>query len=287
MDIKTISVALVAVMVGAVMFGAFIPIFDDLGTQVTTTEQNATVRYASIDAGNSAITIENVSGGTNLINGVSTNLSTDMGGITVWILTDTVGIRIGADNRTSFITATHSATLVAGETIAFDNGTCTITTGSYTDVSDYSVIYYPDLNGTYGQYYDVNLIADKSSEVLIYRVGLNGAVPHFVGTYNYNKGFKMTLEPTFVVAGGDNIPYTGDATVSIEPKDTTYLNYALDNEAVQFDGSTYDLFFVAPISYHVVTDSDGMVLDVLGIIPLVIGVGLVIMAIGIFVTRKF
>lgn len=282
MNVKTIVVLITSAIVSLLLLTTVVvPIIESGSQTLGEEEQNVGYNFSSYKD-NETFTLEHVTGSTNLINGVSRDLREEFSG-TVWIISEEVCIRIGSDVRTSFICTGYSNTLVAGDTITFSNGTVVIDTENFDGEYSYSRLYVPDLNGTYGGFYNVPVKVDKSQDVFIFKTGMSGDA-HWTGVYNIYYGFRLTSPIVFVVAGQPNTAYGGTFELDVTPTDIG-VSYTLSpsnviGHYVMEDGTeinnTTDRFFIAPITYHVAEDNDGVVYTLLSILPVFVVIGIAI-----------
>lgn len=284
----------IGLVVGLTMIaGLVVPVVESSQNTIVTIENNSTMNYAaSMDAGYS---IEGVSGSTNIINGVTTPHT----GGTTWVFSDHVQVRIGGDNRTSFICPEFANTLYSGEKITFANGVVTITTAAYSGTFEYTHLYVPSATGTYGAFYNNPFGANNSSEVFIVGLGFPAGNVNFTGTYSATKGWEQIGSPFIVNAATAATPQDYNVKLTATPSPTSPISYTLHTasgvtwEYIEegeepVDGTTANqIFAIAPIEYRTLEPQDYGAYALLSIIPLMGIVVLIVFAASTIRSRRY
>lgn len=282
MDIKTITVALVAVMVGAVVFGATLPIWQDLEDEHTTTYTNNATGYtrASLLDLTGTHTITNTNE-TLIIDGESKTFAN----YTVGIASDVFnGRRFGT--QIQFGTTT-GANITGNINITITNGVVngTVATKTYTDVPIHYLAY-PDPNGDYAM-----LFSDTSTRSIYLN---NPAEQFYTANYINTTSEWFSYYNGVLTVGGevnDTITFNGSQV----DYDTEVYRYSTNLDDITFtvdnNGEDYTVHpYVCVIPYQVygmASVENHMVFDVLEIIPLMMVLGLLIGAIGWVISKKF
>lgn len=313
MDIKTISVALVAVMVGAVMFGALIPTFqsiaDNAGEPITKTNVGTSHTFREMVPGDE-LRVDSV-----WVNGIKTDTWTLNGetvlneGITSlewdWaLISDAYFLQSFASNNSS-VGAYGAIVAEPGATQYLGGAVESSPNRSYIWVmnDDKSITYHRDYAGDIGTpvtynstwAYVASTIEDgaymsaqvttnpyfaKQGDKNIILAG-NYTTGELDTGYYYSKNGVLTLL---------NSSYTG--TVNFEQslsRGTTDIYDTLVTVSVT-DGTINEQFspYRALVPYEVTGHaSSGSVYEVFTILPLVVAVGLLLGTIGFFVSRRF
>ena len=277
MNIRPIVIlAVVVTLLGSLL----LPVLNDAQYGVSDEVNNVGANFTTINEDdNFKMTFENVSGSTNLIDGVSRNLVSEFGS-TVWIVSDDITIRIGSDNRTSFVTEAHSMTLSPGDKISFEDGTVTIDTADYDSTTSYSRLFMPDKSGDFGAFYGLPAHVDNNQEIFMFAPALSGDSYHWVGEYNFKTGFKILSDPVTIVANSDNVPFDGDLTVTVNPDVGDLSSYisgwddftitVTPTEGESTSTTPNDLFYIVPLVYHVPTDDQNQQIKLLYVLPVLI-----------------
>lgn len=314
MDIKTISVAFVAIMVGAVAFGAMLPIFQD----VTATEDTFTNEgYYTMD-----------------------KIDNDTERVITWSRSTPDKITIdGVDFDMSFAETNKSYTLIGSESVilryqvdssvkgiqvygseyvgfhtgsaesAGTNLTITLSSGSFTYVTDgtsplnktFSVgtdayVINPSTQGQYAfvmkkSNIPAYVLADSDIRFLGVSVtgGPNGIAIYGIG--NVEDG--MTLSTIYKPNTITTVTYTDPVVTDSEINGYVDL-YTLDKYTftITYDANTYDAtysYFLVPseVTAEKSIHGDDGFNTIVDLIPLVIGMGLLLIAVWWFVVRKF
>lgn len=286
---------LMTLVVGVILAGSLlVPVIDSATTPEVPTNTSMSWKVSEADEW----TLTNVSGGTNIINGVEVPQS----GPTLWILADTVQVRIGADNRTSFISPNLSNTIAEGGTITFADGQCSITSGDYSYTFAFSKLYVPDENGTLGAFYQGSqfTVNKNYSDMFVCSLGFAADVTkNFTGTYDFkNETWDTLSEAKTVVPGGVPTAYNYSTEVSfITESNTNYtelVNLNVDDALINFvpkegdtvAGNILNLYCIAPITPEI-TDSDLPAwMNLVKAIPILVIVALLITAVGAIAYRR-
>ena len=282
MDIKTITVALVAVMVGAVVFGATLPIWSDLEEEQITT-------YTNNPTGYTRASLLDLSG-THTLSSTGEVLTID--GEVKSIANYSVGIASDGFNGRRFGSYIQYSTLEHGSS----GGSMEITiidgivngTVAGTTYTDYKINYlaYPDPNGKY------SMVFSDTTNRSVY---LNDPKTDF-----YTANFISTTVEWFSYYDGvltvdgsinDTMTFSGQKV----DYDTSVYRYNINQDDITFiidnDGEDYTVHpYVCVVPYQVygmASAETHMVFDVLEIIPLMMVLGLLIGAIGWVISRKF
>lgn len=310
MDIKTISVAFVAIMVGAVAFGAMLPIFQDVTATEDTYTNDGYYRMSKITSTDDDVTIkwDYTKPYIFVVNGVDCELpfGSTTGAIFPYTImcSDTWGIRATIYNsgvtldmvlfgNASGLIWYSSTTDGYNVTFTFSSGTFTAgRDGGSSTTQSYTTAYYLDKNGP---------LTMKKGTVSAY---LNDDSPIFSTgrTSTIVSGVNMNINVQATIDDGATVsmiyPDTG-YTVTNESVNATPVNghinlYSFDN--VTFDisgegGSGTATYGQVIVPYQVTAErtvqgSDGFN-TIVNLIPLVIGMGLLLIAVWWFVVRKF
>lgn len=299
MDIKTISVAFVAIMVGAVAFGAMLPIFQD----VTATEDTFTNEgYFFLDKFEDEYTFywDSATPDTFTVNGETVTYHNNSGFAVSLVLGQNFAVRFpnGNTNVSFYGAGTYVSTNAEKPTftLTYSSGSVTATNGTDTKVIN-------SVTEVFGLVEKGNYVMKKStssaylnsgSEVIadseIYASGqtFNGSNYvwwHLQGTIDdmeYPDTFNNTLTVTNEVIHGDYDTKHNDLYIL----DNLTFTVTTSNAVVYNVTASY---FVVP--YEVTADrtiqgGDGFN-TIVNLIPLVIGMGLLLIAVWWFVVRKF
>lgn len=297
MDIKTISVALAILTVGAVMFGALIPIFQD----VTATEdvfsnvKGSQGYFVSLDDStvSYSLTFDGSNPGKVVVNGEDVPLFDG----TIIAITDSGIFRCNNSlgTRLSLISSSNTASAIESTLqISVENGVFTYSIGGADSVTmDISTGCFA-LAPT-GDYVmtGANQTIYVNSDTEIYGSGLTSVTG---GAWNTN--FQLIGSIDDGVAVTVNYPVNNKPSISNESINYTEVSnykglYKLHN--ITFDATigddvtacSYDRIIVpADVLGERSNHVDGPTGAVIDLIPLMIGLGLVILSIGWFVARK-
>lgn len=295
MDIKSISVALVAIMVGAVAFGAMLPIFQDVTATEDTFTNDGFYRMKEIKNGDTWVKI---SGGTWTYNTDDVIIYSN-GGYNM-VLGDEWCVRGNGTARGTFVSGGAQDT-----TVVSANDVITITG---TGISSNDT---PAISGYGGCSTGSYLLTDPSKSVYvkpdtpIYATGTTeisasgSGLFHIEGTIK--DGFTITAYSVYSTTPYDSIT-TSNVVVNYSPVSGYVELYKLDSitfdiEAVKtIEGTpttyttsaTYNSYVVP---YEVTAEraihGDSGFNTIVNLIPLVIGMGLLLIAVWWFVVRKF
>lgn len=303
MDIKTVSVALVAVMVGAVMFGALFPIFDDVTATEDTFKNDGYYRMSKLtssDADTVTIEWDYTTPNQVTVNNEDITLNAN---VTVSVISDTNFVfralyTGGAFIAVQFYGATggaFSATVQDAQnmTVVCSAGTATATVGENSKTASYDVIYYPDNDGAY-------IMKNKDESAYM----LKDSEFFGCGTTTTVSSNSLGVVVDGTIEDGATVTVWRDlANGTVIDTDSVVVHSTLNNDYVglyELDKITFDAsynsedyaitysYFVVPYevtaerSVHV-TDSMGAIMD---LIPLIIGLGLVLMTVAFFLKKK-
>lgn len=292
-NVKSIAMTAIVTAISALMVATLlVPVVSSAQYSLTEEENNASYQYSSASA--EGFSLENVSGGTNLINGVST---VHTGG-TNWVFSDYVQIRIGADNRTSYICPEYANTLNAGDKIVFENNTVTITTAAYSGTYEYTHLYVPDASGDYGAFFGQNFHVNNGTPMFIVSLGFPAGAVNFTGTYSYTEGWNQIKAPTTTVAAGAAIPLNKSVEFEINvvedkisygifPATAPFSwKYVEDGEDDVIGTASAQIFAIAPLTYNTLEESSSPLFTVIGVVPIIVLAGLVIGVVGTFIRNR-
>lgn len=302
MDIKTISVALVAVMVGAVMFGALIPIFADVtatedtftnegwtrmekygtDTEVTVFWDHTKPHQITVDGvvielpigSGSEFSMTVVGSPEFLLRYRSTNAT--IGGVSYF--NSTGGYHAGTNDGTDMTLTISNGSVTA------NNGTSPVTE-TYTD---YVFVVSNDSGGYVMKKPTVESYLNSDSE--IYGIGRSQ-----VGASFYSIVMLGTIEDGVTVESPQLSPPTfSDESItysSVKGHEDLYSFEKITLVATS-NGTDYPLTYNQVIVPYEITaertiqGGDGFN-TIVNLIPLIIGMGLVLLTVGWFISRKF
>lgn len=280
---------LVAVIVVATVA---IPVIEDSSKSINTEQNNSAPLYTQMPT-SGTIEISSLGNGNYKIGDVE--YTPTMG---TFIITDSVMARISPDNSFTIYDPTNGKQTRfdnSNNLITFDNGVCRYNTSTGQSMeAAYSFLYVPDTNGTLGLYFmtgSLPLYLDKGQDLMVVSNPLNSvmfsAKVTETGTISYYvepKVFNQTVNGTIT-------NYNGNLNVAIdmsEAGDSPTGTWKLSKTAVVAtpEGeSALDLFFIAPITYHVISENDSMMISLLQIVPLLLLIVPVMMAVRMYSSR--
>lgn len=280
---------LVAVIVVATVA---IPVIEDSSKSINTEQNNSAPLYTQMPT-SGTIEISSLGGGNYKIG--NTEYTPTMG---TFIITDSVMARIAPDNTFTIYDPTNGKQTKfdnSNNLITFDNGVCRYNTSTGQSMeAAYSFLYVPDTNGTLGLYFmtgSLPLYLDKGQDLMIVSNPLNSvmfsAKVTETGTISYYvepKVFNQTVNGTITDYGG-NLNVAIDMS---EAGDSPTGTWKLSKTAVVAtpEGErALDLFFIAPITYHVISENDSMMISLLQIVPLLLLIVPVMMAVRMYSSR--
>lgn len=280
---------LVAVIVVATVA---IPVIEDSSKSINTEQNNSAPLYTQMPT-SGTIEISSLGGGNYKIGNAE---YTPTAG--AFIITDSVMARIAPDNTFTIYDPTNGKQTKFDDSnnlITFDNGVCRYNTSTGQSMeAAYSFLYVPDTNGTLGLYFmtgSLPLYLDKGQDLMVVSNPLNSvmfsAKVTETGTISYYvepKVFNQTVNGTIT-------DYNGNLNVAIdmsEAGDSPTGTWKLSKTAVVAtpEGeSALNLFFIAPITYHVISENDSMMISLLQIVPLLLLIVPVMMAVRMYSSR--
>lgn len=280
---------LVAVIVVATVA---IPVIEDSSKSINTEQNNSAPLYTQMPT-SGTIEIKSLGGGNYKIGDVEYTPTQG-----TFIITDSVMVRMAPDNTFTIYDPTNGKQTKfdgSNNLITFDNGVCRYNTSTGQSMeAAYSFLYVPDTNGTLGLYFGTGklpLYLDKGQDLMIVSNPFNAvmfsAKVTETGTISYcvePKVFNQTVNGTIT-------DYSGNLNVAIdmsEAGDSPTGTWKLSKTAVVAtpeSGSALDLFFIAPITYHVISENDSMMISLLQIVPLLLLIVPVMMAVRMYSSR--
>lgn len=289
MDMKQIITATVAVILVCLVA---VPIIDSSTETINTEQNNSAPLYTQMPT-SGTIEISSLGDGNYKIG--NAEYTPTMG---TFIITDSVMARIAPDNTFTIYDPTNGKQTKfdnSNNLITFDNGVCRYNTSTGQSMeAAYSFLYVPDTNGTLGLYFmdrSLPLYLDKGQDLMIVSNPLNAvmfsAKVTETGTISYYvepKVFNQTVNGTIS-------NYDGNLNVAIdmsEAGDSPTGTWKLSKTAIVAtpeDGSALPLFFIAPITYHVISENDSIVISLLDLIPVLL-IAALIVGIGYSIARR-
>lgn len=299
MDAKTIAVALVCVMVGAVMFGALIPVFGD----VTATEDTFTntgyyrMSYVETDT-DITITWDHTKPHEIVVNSDIVKLPDNPDVTLSIVMNDTWIVRYTGDALQMYLNASshRDASVSAGTDaeITLSGGTVNwVSTAdeNNTATTTYTYVYYATNDGPYIMKSALDS-AYLKGDSLIYGHGRSyvaGSSHMYRVTGTIDDGITVTdVYPSSGITNGD--PIINDQAMNnyIDLYKFDNVSFEVTNENNNEQGTVTYSYVVVP--YEVTAErsvhpdeSMGVILD---IIPLVIGIGLLLLTVAWFL-RKY
>lgn len=306
MDIKAITVALVAVMVGAVVLGATYPIFGDLSDDQKTVFNNDYNRYSRLidsDLENLSLKIEwnDLTQGSVIIT-VGTNdpytLSVSRSRVPL-IMTPYGTVEENAVNSRGILRSVDSPTysyLTGGPiVITVASGVVTVTNGSGDDMTTTTFnvgdwLFYPDDKGDY-----TAMNTTSSADDVIKINSIDDL--YFCTTINTDSlGFVSGHGDTCTFYSQPDTPSYSMELLSSQPLDgytdvitTKITQYAISSEAGTNSDDSQFVPFITMVPRAVTghTSMDNTMSMMFQLIPLVLTIGVLLGAIGWFISRKF
>lgn len=306
MNIKVVSVALVAVMVGAVMFGALIPIFDDVtATEDTftnegyftydpiTSDSDVTLTWEKanpgvISVGEKSLTMPEGAGSWTIVGSENFTLryyrNATVSGVQMYSNVGYISVNSGGSYDTATITISETQLVITDGT-----NTRTVSIGTHGFVLNV------DGNGplTLKTPTDSAYILDDSEIYLCGTTFVTGSGTNdFVGVFGYGTVNEVTLSSFYGNTGNNTVSF-GTPVINAVAVDSHVDLYQISNVVFPLTQNsatvtaTYSYFVVptevtAERAVHV-TESEGAIMD---LIPLIIGLGLVLMTVAFFLRKK-
>lgn len=318
MDIKTISVALAIVTVSAVIFGALLPMFQDVTATEDTFTNEGYYRMDKITSSDSD-TLTILWDHTNPY-GVTVNntfVPINIDGM-VSVLADTnFTVRLNKTSTTNMAIQWYSTTggafsadVLSGTdmTIICENGTATATRGEDSRTGNYDVLYYPSINGPYVMK-GANDVAYMIGDSVIFACGTS-QIRKSDGGLIGSQALGVEIDGT--IADGVSISVWRDLSdATTINTDSIVLDYSevsnyqslyklskitfdaiytetIDDAPVSVNNPITYSYFIVP--YEVTAERsvtvDGPTGAVIDLIPLIVALSIVILAVGWFITRK-
>lgn len=288
MEMKQIITATVAVILVCLVA---VPIIDDASKTISTEMQNSTERY---------IVASSSSTGTHTIEITETAVLWD-GEPQQQFLTDnpgrcgsteniviaslsTIGVNLTVWENGS--TPTQYSLNTAGDNVTFNNGTAVITkNGATVSTTTYNTLIMPSVDGDYGCFRGTPSFLEESPIHVdhgkpIYGIGAPYTSPTDNGMYL----ISVTDGNARTIAGYN---YDG-STISTKTYTIDFLMEEGDISdtfrSVKVDGAIVFYLF-APLTYHIITDQQGVTITLLELIPVLL-VAAVIIGIGYSIMRR-
>lgn len=285
MEIKQIITATVAVILVCLVA---MPIIDDASSSINTEIQNPTEKYIVINSDSTGTHTVEITESAVLWDGepqqqYMTDNPGRCGNTEYLVLTSmsTIGVKIDLWTGSSPIVYTLNS---PGDKVTFIDGTATIIkNGEEVSTTTYNTLIMPSVNGDYGLFLG-NRLTQNPVHVdhgkPIYMIG-----GQYVSSTSYSMYFaSITDGNSNLISGYD---YNGtsitEKTYTITPQITkgdlsdTYSN-------IKVDGN--NAFYVfAPLTYHVITDNQGITITLLELIPVLLIVA-VLIGIGYSIMRR-
>ena len=313
MDIKTISVAFVAIMVGAVAFGAMLPIFQDVTATEDTFTNDGYFRMTKITDTDDDVTVtwDYTKPYIFTVNGVDNTVPTGVTSGNVFPYTlmcsDTWALRFSVTDSGATISLQLygsgadyiwyiNSTSGYNVTCTFESGTFSISReGGAVTTQSYTTAYVIDNTGDY-------VLKKGNSPAYLHKDSVIYSVGRSYGTFGGTSTF-MNVNVQATIEDG--------ATISLIYPTS---GYTVTNETIHYSKvtSSEDLYKFSNITFDVVDGSSNTYSAVYGqvivpyqvtaertaqggdgfntivdLIPLVIGMGLLLIAVWWFVVRKF
>lgn len=289
MDMKQIITATVAVILVCLVA---VPIIDSSTETINTEQNNSAPLYTQMPT-SGTIEISSLGDGNYKIGNAEYTPTKG-----AFIITDSVMARIAPDNTFTIYDPTNGKQTKFDDSnnlITFDNGVCRYNTSTGQSMeAAYSFLYVPDTNGTLGLYFmtgSLPLYLDKGQDLMVVSNPLNSvmfsAKVTETGTISYYvepKVFNQTVNGTIT-------DYNGNLNVAIdmsEAGDSPTGTWKLSKTAIVAtpeSGSALPLFFIAPITYHVISENDSIIISLLDLIPVLL-IAALIVGIGYSIARR-
>lgn len=290
MEVKESLTGILAVIIALTMIVVVaIPIVDSITQDnMTVVQQNAGYRYTSMDTTEDvALTYADSTytlNGTDIKQIVDTSAATATSPIVAYIITDSLAARLYFSDTQNVCTLYGPALtesnkqhiLASGETLTLSGGTWTLSGGSADATGSYSFAYVPSTSGEFGAYRpDAQIYADAGAEIVIAN-GLSGTwVAHGTVTGSITTDFALTSD------GGDNTANINVTLNTTEQDDGTILISGFRPDI----SASYGIL-IAPIDYHVTDEGSKAVMSIANMIPLILIVGVLIMAVTLIIRRN-
>lgn len=313
MDIKTISVALAIVTVSAVIFGALLPMFQDVTATEDTFTNEGYYRMSNYDASaEHTVVWTQDNHKTVTVDGVDVPIDISIVGSQITLIADTnflVRYNLYADGATLTFVGGSGGTYTASTsaTITMSGGTCTAVMDANTRTSAYTNLYLPSLDGPYVMK-KADTIAYLNGDSEIFAYGLT-RVKNSAGGNTGSPGFGLEFSGSYDSGITDRIwrndntaPLSlSDVSLNVAKNDkfvdlyifesitaTGTLTETIDDQQVTTSSGVTYTYIIVPyqVAAERVVTVDGPTGAVIDLIPLIVALSIVILAVGWFITRK-
>lgn len=275
-NLKTLATLTVGIITALVVIvGVFIPVMSGLEDNIVSTANNVTDRFMVADDSDNNVVVEYIEGTGFLINGETYTANSQLviiaDGFTAALTAQPIGV---SDSQNQFIGLTNKVTFSGGTYTYSPASSSTVYTGTY------DTLLYPDKDGDYGCFMGVYgesmpFTADKND--VVYAIQRSGTVRFVAEIQNGVKtGF---LSSPFTYADSTYAAYTGTVTFNVTGENTEdSLGYDYTQITATYDGTTVTPNIYAPIFYHEIDANAEAARAIVGVLPLVLILGLIIMA---------
>lgn len=290
MDMKQIITATVAVILVCLVA---VPIIDSSTETINTEQNNSTAYFTMVPETAGTIEVSHLDGNTYKFGNSEYTITK-----TTQIITDTVVVRM--DTTGSFtlydpVNGKQTSFSTSNNLITFENGVCkyNTSTGQAMEAA-YSVLYIPDNNGNIGMYFgngSLPLYLDDGQDIFIISNPLNAVM--FSAKMTKTGDLTYYYEPKVfdMQPNGTITDYNGNLNVAIdmsEAGDSPTGTWKFSKTAIVAtpEGqSPMTLFYIAPITYHVITENDSIIISLLDLIPVLL-IAALIVGIGYSIARR-
>ena len=290
MDVKNMIGMVVAIAVGLIMLSPLVTVVNAAQTQISTEQLNTTERYIMAGSNEDVVMTATADGWE--INGEIVTLPTPYFAVAFG---EKGVIRFG-----STMASVHTESARIGNIVKFEysEGTLTMTKNdNTTQTEEWSYLFYPSNKGDYGMFEHIPGLSEpinvdkNQTAYYIANTAWNNSI-EFWGVWEVVNGEVTDTLIPFCYAT------TYNGTISIDSDAVVEINYSPSEDglsnvyeygSVTSNGTTYtnQSFIVAPLTYHIHSQSDDAALQLIEVIPILVTAGLILGIVGAVFVRRF
>lgn len=287
MNIKQIITATIAVILVCLVA---VPIIDDASKTINTEMQNSTSRYIVVNSNSASTHTIEVTETAVLWDGEpQQQYLTDYPGrcgSTEKIVINSMST-IGVDLQVWTGSSPTAYNLnAAGDKVTFANGTATIVkNGETVSTTTYNTLIMPSADGDYGFFTGTQSLLNQTPIHVDHGKPIYGIGGPYTSSTNYNMYLLSITDGNANLIAGYN--YNG---TTISTKTFTITSQMTEGDlsnaysSIKVDGANVFYLF-APLTYHIITDQQGVTITLLELIPVLL-IATVIIGIGYSIMRR-
>lgn len=272
-NLRNLTTVLIGIITGLIVIvGIFIPLVGGLEDNMVSTYNNYTERFMVVeDDGNLEITRTG--------NEFNINGTVYTGDSQLTVISESVVIKMTSSSMTIYDADNNSA--YTTNRIVFDDGQYTYANGGNTYTGTYDMVLYPHPNGDYACFYNNGLIPFSSNiDDTVYTMRTASTDNYvFVAEIVAGEADGYLFAPKTVTGTTMAAATASDIVINVTAQESADgLSYSYTSIKGTIAETESNLNVYAPISYSAIDANAETVRNIVGVLPIVMIIGLLIMA---------